>query len=397
MTSLGRSIALAAAFAGAAAGPAAAQATPDGTEDGELTFAEGMVDGDRVRMIAGDVDGRGLLYLEYYAGPALRFAVPYTLVYIDGEKTTVRALRGLAATGRLDADGFGFTAHDGAAQLRCTALLHGDASVNCTRDPAWVPPGAPACAATFKSFSERFQCNGLRDAFPNPSIPHDDIVALCAAAFRPEFHRTDCMRYGYNHPATIFRETLATCTAAMRTQDERKFCMFYSLAPVDVKERVTVDMIRTCDRMHADDRAVSLCAFERLTGAKQYVAKPPAVVEPTARATEPLVRTSRPARVRGARIDVATGAWHDRSLRATGGMVGSEPVLWVDAFEDSGELDWMQPLDRIVVGKRIIALREVTALDRVALSGDVLTFRVVHAGKPLQCRADATQMYARCR
>lgn len=396
MTSLTCSIALAAAFAGAAANLAEAQVTPDGSED-KLTFAEGSVDGDRVRIVAGDLDGRGVLYLEYYNGAALRFVVPYTTVYVDGAKTSARALRGLQTTGTLDADGFGFTAYQGAAPLRCTALLYGDASANCTRDPAWIPPGAPACAAAFRSSVERLQCNGLRDIFQNPPIPHDEIIDLCAASFRPETYRTDCMRYGYNHPAALFRETLATCTTAMRTQDERKFCMFYSLAPVDAKQRVTVDMIRTCDRQHADDKQVSRCAFERLTGAKQYAAKQPATREPTDSPTEPLARVTTGTPVRGAHIERANGELRDRSLRVTGGMVGTEPVLWVDAFDSTGELAWMQPLDRIVIGKQVRALREVTALERVVLKGDVLAFRVVHAGKPLQCHADVTQSYARCR
>ena len=397
MDSLERSVAMAAGLAVFAANLAAAHATPDGIqdEDAELTFAQGDTGEHIARLVAGEVDGKGVVIVEYYVGASLRFAVPYTQVLIDGEERSVRELRGLAA-GRLGKHGFALAADLGTKRMQCTVHLWADTAVSCRRDPAWVPPGDPACVRAFEGNIGRTQCTGLRNIFAKSAFDHDELLRLCTDAFRVETFRTDCLRYGYNNEPPLFRETLAACVAAYRTQDERKFCTFYSFAPANKAERPSVDAIRTCDRKHDDDRATTDCVFEQHTGAKQIHPRSRTTL-PSDVPTEPVTASSVKARERGGRIDVSTGKWRELSLRATGGMVGSEPVLWVDAFAADGKLRWMQPVDRIVLGKRVRALREVTALDRVKLRGDVLTFRAVHRGKSLQCRADATAMFARCR
>ncbi len=355
-------------------------------------FAEGSSEGDRVRMVAGDVDGHGLVYAEYYApGGGLRGVAPYARVLVDGEPTTVRDLHDLVLEPQQTPDGFVFTAHQGSDVLRCTALLWSEADVACTRDPAWVPPIAPACAAAFQGEVGRFQCNGLRDIFKTPAIDHDELLRACTASFRWESNRTDCMRYGYNVPAP-FRDALAACTAVYRTEAERKFCMFYSLAPAREQDRIPARIVRACGP-HDDDRATTDCAFQMFTGVAQKRVRPRSL-EPGDEPTQPLAPLT-PSRV--THVEVGTGAWNALALHATGGMVGGEPVLWVDARATTGKLEWMNPIPRIVIGKQVRALREVTALDHLSLTGDVLTFHVVHAGKSLQCRGDAKQQFARCR
>ena len=83
--------------------------------------------------------------------------------------------------------------------------------------------------------------------------------------------------------------------------------------------------------------------------------------------------------------------------RAVGGVVDGQVLLWVDETTATGELQEASPLDRIVIGKQVRALREVSALDTVKLTGGVLSFRVVHGGKPLQCRAAPGTSSATCR
>ena len=393
MGSLERSFALAAGLAVFAANLAAAHATPDGIH--ELTFAQGDTGEHTARLVAGEIDGRGLVIVEYYTGASLRFAVPYTKLLVDGEERSIRELRGLAA-GKLGKHGFALAADLGTQRVQCTVELWADTAVSCRRDPAWVPPGDPACVRAFEGAIGRSQCSGLRRHFATAAIDHDALLRACTGAFRYEWFRTDCLMYGYNSEPALFRETLAACVAAYRTEDERKFCVFYSFAPVNKAERPSVDAIRTCDRKHDDDRATTNCVFERHTGKKQMSPKS-RTSRPTDHPTEPVAAKPATARQSGGRIAVSTGTWRDLSLRATGGMVGSEPVLWVDAIAADGKLRWMQPVDRIVLGKRVRALREVTALEGVQLRRDVLTFRVVHGGKSLQCRADATEMFARCR
>lgn len=397
-----RACVLAAALAGLAAESAVAHATPEATEPGELTFAEGVAEGEKVRIVAGEVDGRGLLYAEYYTGPALRFAVPYTRAFVDGEETSIRTLRALEVAPVQTVDGFAFTALQGTARLQCTALMWSDATATCTRDPAWTPPGAPACAATFKSHTQRFQCNGLRAHFASPAIDHDELLRACVGAFRWESHRTDCLRYGYNLP-DVFGDVLEACHAAYRTEQERNFCMYYSLAPARPEDRVRPATVRACDRQADDDVATTACVFRMATGGRpDDPRRPPpkrrGTVDPSAAPTAPVQLATVPgARVRGARIDIRTGTRAGLTLRATGGMVGTEPVLWVDGLTGAGELTWMNLIDRIVVGHEVRALREVSALDRVKLAGEMLTFRATHAGRRLSCRASAGATFARCR
>lgn len=365
-------------------------------------IAEGTQDGEKVRMIAGNVDGRGLLYAEHYTGPALLYAVPYTRVFVDGQETNVRALHDLVLEPRMTADGFAFTARLGLTPLSCTALLWSDATVNCSRNTGWVPPGSPGCAAAFKGHDTRFQCNGLQQAFATPAIAHDELLSACTASFRWESFRESCIRYGYNHPA-IFEDTRQACTAAYRTEHERDFCMFYAFAPVEPKDRVSAATIRECDRQHDDEKQTTLCAFRVNRGGRadqiEPVAKPRTTESMLAYLpTAPLALAVAPAaRLRGETIDVSAGTRDELTLRATGGMIGTEPVLFVDAFAPAGELKWSQTIDRIKLGKQVRALRELTKLERVKLSGDVLTFHAVHRGKALACRKDTTESIAVCR
>jgi len=400
MTSPGRSLVVAATFAAATANLAVAKPTPRGNvdiEDAELTWAEGDGEDDsRVRMFAGEIDGRGVVYAEYYKGNALWMAVPYHRVFIDNEEqTSVRALRDLQMIGPTP-DGFAFTAAESTVELQCTALLHADATISCARSAKFVPSGAASCATFFKSHDERSQCNGIRAAFATPQIPHDELLELCAKSFRGESERNGCMIYGYNATA-LFRETLAACTAAYRTGSERSYCIFYSFAPANPKDRPSIEHVRACDRLHDDDKATTDCVFWKHTGVKQVHPKSRTTL-PTDNPTAPLLYNVVPSakRLSGSRIDVSTGAWRDLSLRATGGMVGTEPVLWVDGYRDIKH-EWMSPVDRIVVGKQVRALREVSSLDKVKLTGELLTFRAVLGGKTLQCRVDAASMFARCR
>ena len=400
MTSLGRTITFAAAFACAAAATAVADPTPRGNDDieeaAELTWAEGPgEDGSRVRMFAGEIDGRGVVYAEYYKGDRLWMAVPYYRVFIDNESvSSVRNLRGLEMQGPT-ADGFAFVADEVTVQLKCTALLWADATINCTRG-TFVPKGSASCARYFKANNERFQCNGIQTHFATPQIPHDDLLALCAASFRGESRRNECIMLGYNAPsAATFRDTLSACTAAYRTHEERSFCMVFLLGTP--APRPSIDLVRECDREHDDDKATTDCVWLKHTGVKQVHPKSRTSL-PTDEPTAPVANNAKPSKKRlsGGRIDVSIGAWRDLSLRATGGMVGTEPVLWVDGFKNE-TLEWMAPVDRIVVGKQVRALREVSSLDRVKLTGELLTFRAVLGGKKLQCRVDAASMFATCR
>lgn len=396
MKFLGRSLAITAGLAGALANLAVARATPDGTEDAELTFAEATVEGDRVRLVAGEVDGRGVVHVEYYAGTRLRFAVPYTKALIDGQATSVRDLRSIVA-GSLGTHGFAITADHGTARISCTVQLFADA-VDCVRDPAWVPKGDPDCVAAFVGEVGRFQCSGLRTHFATTTrIAHEEVLRRCLAAFRHESNRVDCLRYGYNEPDVArFREGLAVCVAAYRTEDERKFCTFYEFANANPADRPAFHHIRTCDRRHDDDRATTDCVFELHTGTKQVHPKSRTLL-PFQQETVPLARPLSLARVNGARIDVAGGTLRDLALRVTGGMVGDEPILWADAFTREGTLKWAQIVDRIVIGKQIRALRDLASLEHVKVADDVITFRATYGGKRLTCRVITSEMWGRCR
>jgi hypothetical protein len=399
MRFLERSIALAAGIAGVAAPLAVADPTPPGridiAEAAVLTWAEGPgEDGARVRMFAGEIDGRGVVYAEYFKGNALWMAVPYHRVFINHDsESSIRNLRDLQMVGP-SADGFVFTAAETTIRLKCTALLHADATINCTRSDAFVPKGSASCARYFKSNTERFQCNALQTRFAASAIPHDELMRMCVRSFRSETRRANCLRYGYNAASvSLFKDALATCSSAYRGHDERDSCMGSVLQGTGPD----LDVVRECDREHDDDKAVTDCAWLRHTGVKQE--SPPSLTSrPTDNPTAPVANnaTPRKPRLSGGRIDVTTGTWRDLSLRATGGMVESEPVLWVDAFRNE-KLEWMQPVDRIVVGKQVRALREVSSLDKVKLTGELLTFRAVLGGKRLACRVDAASMFARCR
>lgn len=407
MSLFGRWIALAAGFAVLSANLAAARADADaGDDDGEdatLAFAEGRLEGERVRLVAGEVDGKGVLYAEYYTGPSLRYAVPYTRVFTDGEETNVRALRGLALQPKQTVDGFAFTAFAGATPLQCTALLWSDATINCSRGTGWEPPGHPSCAKAFVGHDHRQQCNGIRAAYPSPAIPHDELLGACVASFRWESFRNNCIRYGYDRPPAAFREALAACTAAYQTEHERDFCMYYSLEPGPEEERVKPSAVRACTGKFRDERKTTDCIVRLHIGAppanpNEPVPPPKGTGLPTDKPTAPVVIAPAGARTaRGAHIDVTTGTFRDLALRATGGMVGAEPVLWVDAFETTGALKWSNNIDRVAIGTAVRALREATALSAVKLSGDVLTFRATIGGKARQCRSDAGTTYARCR
>jgi hypothetical protein len=397
MTLLTRSIPIACAML--AAGAAIADPTRDDTdiaEDAVLTWAEGPgEEGARVRMFAGEIDGRGVVYAEYYRGDRLVMAVPYHRVFIDNDsESSIRALRDLKMIGPTP-DGFAFEADEVTVRLKCTALLHADATINCTRS-TFRPKGAASCAEFFKSHGERAQCNGIREHYKSPAIPHDDLAAMCAAGFRSENHRSQCMSFGYNQPAPLFREALSACTSAYKPTDERMYCLVFTLGTTE-EQKIAPAVVRQCAREHSDDKAITDCAFFVKTGVKQVHPKS-RTSEPTDNPTTPVANnaTPRKRRLAGARIDVAIGTWQGLSLRATGGMVESEPVLWVDAFRNE-KLEWTQPVDRIVVGKQVRALREVSSLDKVKLAGELLTFRVVLGGKRLECRTDAARMFARCR
>jgi hypothetical protein len=398
MTLLERSITQAAAFALFAAGTAVAEPTRDDidiAEDAVLTWAEGPgEEGARVRMFAGEIDGRGVVYAEYYKGDRLWMVVPYARVFIDNEAPrSPRELRDLRMKGPTD-DGFAFTAAQGTVTLRCTALLWADASISCARSKSFTPKGSASCARYFKSNDERFQCNALQEMFKAPPIPHLELLQTCVKSFRAETRRTSCMRHGYNTKSVAsFEDALSTCTSAFRAEQERDYCMGFWATTGPSMENV-----RGCAREHpGDDKAINDCAWLEHTGVKQVYPKAK-TSEPTDNPTAPVANNAAPRKTRlsGGRIDVSVGAWRDLSLRATGGMVESEPVLWVDAFKDE-KLAWMQPVDRIVLGKQVRALREVSSLDKVKLTGDLLTFRAVLGGKRLECRVDAARMFARCR
>lgn len=365
-------------------------------------IAEGTQNGEKIRMIAGNVDGRGVLYEELYKGAALLYALPYTRVFVDDQETNVRELYDVVLDPAMTADGFTFTARLGLTPVSCTALVWSDASVNCSRNTGWVPPGSAGCAAAFKGHDTRFQCNGLQQAFANPVIAHDDLLSACTSSFRFELFRESCIRYGYNFPA-IFYDTLQACTTAYRTEDGRNYCLFYALAPAEPADRIPASTIRECDRLYDDEKQTSLCGFRVNLGGRADEPEP--VVEP--RITEsslqylptaPLALTVTPAsHVIATKLHVATGTHAELTLRATGGMVDTEPVLFVDAFGPGGDLKWSQIIDRIKLGKDVRALRELTKLDRVKLSKDTLTFRAVHEGKTITCRGDAARSIAICR
>jgi hypothetical protein len=377
-----------------------ADPTPAGNDEiaeaAELTWAEGPgEDGARVRMFAGEIDGRGVVYAEYYEGNRLVMAVPYNRVFIDNDsESSVRSLRGLEMQGHTP-EGFAFVADQGTAQLKCTALLWADATINCTRG-TFAPKGSASCARYFKSNNERSQCNGIQTAFPTPQIPHDTLHALCAAMHRGESRRNECIMLGYNAPsAATFRDTHSACTAAYRTSEERSFCMVFLLGTP--APRPSVDLIRECDREHDDDKATTDCVWLKHTGVEQVHPKSRTSL-PTDEPTAPVANNAKPSKKRlsGGRIDVTSGTLRDLSVRVTGGMVGTEPVLWVDGFRGAKH-EWMAPVDRIVVGKQVRALREVSSIDKIKLSGELLTFRAVLGGKKLQCRADAGATFATCR
>ena len=374
------------------AGPAAAFAD-------RLSVAEGTQEGNKVRVVAGEVDDRGYVLVEHYEGERLRYAVPYTRVHVHEEEISVRTLRAIELSPRQTEHGFAFTAVEGSTPVTCTVLLWADATIACDRGMGWVPPGEAVCADAFKSRDQRFQCNGLRTHFTTPTVPHDEVLETCSRAFRWEFLRSKCQMYGYTtFPG--FRETLAACVAAYKTEHERDFCVFFTRAPAQPADRITVEQIRRCTGRFADDRATTACVFRLHSGG---VADGPAKVEvperkggalPTDHPTAP-VRVTKAAVEDG--VEVATGRWQDRDLRVTAGFVDGESVMFTDAFSGTGEHSWMQPIDRLVIGKETRALREVTALGKLRVSGDVITFRATIAGKARSCRADAASMFARCR
>ena len=389
MTRTGLALVAAAAFAVGAADLAVADATIDIAEPAYLTFVEGPSElGPRARWAAGEIDGRGVVFAEYFDGAGLQITVPYTLVHIDNEESNVRQLHDLQAVSANDA-GLTFTASDGAHPLTCLAVLWSDASIQCRRDPAHVSKYDPRCVAAFNSNVQQFQCDGNIKLTAAPVIPYERLLGSCAP-FRNEAHRMDCVRYGHAHP-TRWPAGLAACLDAYRTDDERNFCMFYSFAVVG--QTPSPELIRGCKG--ADDEATTGCVFYKMTGAKQKKGKPGPLL-PSMRTTEPFVRQHGLRRLEGARIDVSTGTFQQKTLRATGGMVGDMPVIFVDAYLRE-KLDWSQAIDRIVLGKRNIALRDLTSVDRVKMNGEILTFRGVYAGKPITCRADAVSLFATCR
>jgi hypothetical protein len=372
-----------------------ARADAGSDEDAELTFAEGTVEGERIRAVAGDVDDKGIVWIEIYAGAKLSYAYPYTRVLIDGETTTVRDLRELRL-GKFGPRGFELAATHGAERLACTVLTAADGEIRCTRDPQWKPPGHEACALGFLGEYTRKDCNVYREWFTNPVVAHDELLQLCTSTYREETNRIECMMFGYNaKDADRFRDVLAACTHAYPGEWRRDSCQFFSFAPVNPADAPSPETIRACDQLHDDDERTNTCVWERHTGVKQTRPKPGPLLPSQLLTAE--VRASDPTHASGGRIDVARGAWRELSLRATGGMVGTEPVLWVDAFENHQALKWANVIDRISIGKQIRALREVSSLEAVKLSGDVLTFRVTHDSKKLHCRADAATTYARCR
>ncbi len=398
MRRLGRSLCLAAITAAAAAGTAAAEVEP-----ATLQFADGVFEGEKIRVVAGDVDGRGLVFVEYYQGAALQLTVPYSRVYVDDEETDIRRLTDLALTTTQNVDGFAFSALDGATSLACTILLHSDATITCTRVGAgYVSPIAPACAASFKSSVERNQCNGIRQAFAGKGFDDDALVASCAATYRGEIPRNYCIMYGYNHPAE-FDEVRRTCTAAYKTEDERDFCFYFSLAPVDRAERMLPAHVRTCDALYDDDKLTTACAFTLKVGkqASETRLSPDRYkLKPHEKATFEVVPAAPiTTSVSGATLDVRTGTYDDLSVRVTGGMVGSEPLITMDGYTTKGEHRWLTVVDRIVIGneKQPRALRELSLVEKVKASGNVITFKAVRAGKKLSCRANIVDSWATCR
>lgn len=372
-------------------------------EPATLQFADGVFDGEKVRVVAGEVDGRGLIYVEHYRGEALHLTVPYGRVYVDDEETSIRRLTDLALTTTQNVDGFAFSALDGATSLACTILLHGDATITCTRvGSGYVSPVAPACASAFKSSVERRQCDGIRQAFAGKGFDDDALVASCAATFRGEIARNYCLMYGYNHPAE-FDAVRRTCLAAYQTEDERNFCFYFSLAPVEVADRMPVAHVQTCDALHDDDKLTTACAFTLKVGKQasetklspdRYRMKPH---EKDTFAVVPAAPIT--ASVSGATIDVSTGTYEALSVRVTGGMVGTEPLITMDAYATTGEHRWLAVLDRIVIGreKQARALRELSLVEKVKIRGEIITFKAVRAGKPLSCRANVVDSWATCR
>lgn len=396
MTLLGRTLTACAVLATTAVAAPTRDGT-DVTEDAVLTWAEGPgEEGARVRMFAGEIDGRGVVYAEYYKGDRLTMAVPYTRVFIDNEsESSIRALRNLEMVGPRP-DGFAFHADEVTVRLQCTALLHADATISCTRG-GFQPKGSASCARYFKSHDGRSQCNGIQEHFTSPAIPHDELAAVCAASFRSENHRNQCMSHGYNERPALFRDALSTCTQSYKTMDERSFCLTFTVGTTE-PQKIAPEIVRRCARDVVGDKAITDCAFFEKTGVKQEHPRS-RTSEPTDNPTAPVANNAKPkkSRLSGGRIDVAVGSWRDHTLRATGGMVENEPILWVDAYDKAEKHAWMVPVDRIVVGKQIRALREVSSLDKVKLTGDLLTFRAVLGGKRLDCRVDAARMFARCR
>lgn len=398
MRRLGRSLCLAAISAVAAAGTAAAEVEP-----ATLQFADGVFEGEKIRVAAGEVDGRGLVFVEYYRGAALRMTVPYSRVYVDDESTDIRRLTDLALTTTQNVDGFAFSALDGATSLACTILLHSDATITCTRaGSGYVSPIAPACAASFKGWAERNQCDGIRQAFAGKGFDDDALVATCAATFRGEIARNYCIMYAYNHPAE-FDGVRRTCAAAYQTEDERNFCFYFSLAPADPADRMPVAHVQACDALYDDDKLTTACAFTLKVGkpASETRLSPDRYrLKPHEKDTFEVVPAAPiTASVSGATIEVRTGTYETLSVRVTGGMVGSEPLITMDAYAKGGEHQWMMMLDRIVIGreKQARALRELSLVEKVKASGNVITFKAVRAGKKLSCRANVVDSWATCR
>jgi hypothetical protein len=391
MTSLARTFVLAAALAAPAANLAVAE-TPhddDETEEARLTIVEGSFHGDRVRFLAGELDGKGVAYVEHY-GPSggLKLTNGFADVMVDGEETNVRNLEKVVATGTNE-HGFTFTAYQGNTRLRCIALMYADLTVTCSRNPAWTPPGAAMCAKHFKGKTTRFQCNGLVEHVPGK--PHEEALNICVAAFRNEMDREDCMRFGIHHPIDLFRDTIAACTAAYKTEDERDYCVFYSFAPANPKDRPSIDLVRKCDRLHDDDRETSYCVFDNHTGVKQMREKRPGWTF-----TEPVAHNTK-SRLRGARLEVAMGKYDQVDLRATGGIIDGEAVIYIDALAGGHKLEYTNPIPNLKVGKKLYAVRAATSLDRVKYNGHLLTFRVTLNGKRMECRNESAFTSAICR
>jgi hypothetical protein len=390
---------LAAISAGLTAGIAAAEVEP-----AELAFANGVFEGEKIRVVAGDVDGRGLVTVELYKGERLWTAYPYDRVFVDDEQTNIRQLTDITLDPAQSSDGFNFTATQQGTALSCTILLYADSTITCTRvGMSYAPAIAPACATNFKSHQQRFQCNFIREHNQGKGFDDDGIVATCAATFRFEALRNGCMLYAYGMPAE-FETVRSTCLAAYKTQEERNFCFWITLAQANPKDRVDIAHIATCDKLYDDDKWTTACAFTLDSGMAASETKLPRASadkrKPGEKDTAPVVPAAPvTSSVSGATIDVTTVKLGEVTTRVTGGMVGTEPVILIDRYASATDLTGTEVISRVVIGKEKEArsLRELSLVEKVKVSGEIITFKAVRAGKHLSCRANLTDAWATCR